>query len=222
MPTSTSTAEALAAVSPATPSEPGRRRRPSPGTITTAAFWLGTRAALVVFTVLACWLLRVDSGGRLTGPTRWFLERFTWWDSFHFLRIADRGYLSLAKGGGDQAFFPGYPIAIALVRPLAGGNAALAGFVVSVVAGTVAAVVLWHLGRIATGTARGGTIAVMMLAVAPFGFFLVTVYSEALFLACAFGSWAAGQTRRWWLAGALAGLASLVRINGLSLAVALG
>jgi hypothetical protein len=93
---------------------------------------------------------------------------------------------------------------------------------VSVVAGTVAAIVLWHLGRLTTGTRNGGWVAVTMLAVAPYGFFLVTVYSEALFLACTFGAWAAGLTRRWWLAGALAGLASLVRINGLFLAVALG
>ena len=60
---------------------------------------------------MACWLLRIDSGGRLGGPTRWFLERFTWWDSFHFLRIVERGYLALDRGGGDQAFFPGYPLA---------------------------------------------------------------------------------------------------------------
>jgi Mannosyltransferase (PIG-V) len=219
MPTSSSTAEAPVTVPAGPPRK--RRRRPAAATLTAAGFWLGTRAALVVFTVLACWLLRIDGGGRLSGPTRWFLERFTWWDSFHFLRIADRGYLSLDRGGGDQAFFPGYPLAIALVRPLTGGNAALAGFVVSVLAGTVAAVVLWHLGRLATGTPRGGWIAVTMLAVAPYGFFLVTVYSEALFLACAFGAWAAGLTRRWWLAGALAALASLVRINGLFLAAAL-
>ena len=114
-----------------------------------------------------------------SGSTRWFLERFTWWDSFHFLRIVDRGYLSLAKGGGDQAFFPGYPIAVRALMPLTGGNAAMAGFVVSVLAGTVAAAVLWHLGRIATGSERGGRAAVLVLAVAPYGFFLVTVYSEA-------------------------------------------
>src|SRR3954469_10099717 len=224
MPTSSSTAEAPSPFTEGRAQPPALRRRrwPSAQVLAVAGFWLATRAALVVFTVMGCWLLRVDSGGRLSGPTRWFLERFTWWDSFHFLRIVDRGYLSLDRGGGDQAFFPGYPLAIVLVRPLTGGNAALAGFVVSVLAGTVAAVALWPLGRLVTGTPRGGWIAVTRLAVAPYGFFLVTVYSEALFLACAFGAWAAGMTRRWWLAGVLAGLASLVRINGLFLAVALG
>src|SRR5690349_8989722 len=127
MPTSSSTAEAPAAVAAQPASR--RSRRPSPEILAVVGFWLATRAALVVFTVMACWLLRVDGGGRLSGPTRWFLERFTWWDSFHFLRIVDRGYLPLPVGGGDQAFFPGYPLAIAAVRPLAGGNAALAGFV---------------------------------------------------------------------------------------------
>src|SRR5947209_6084546 len=159
---------------PARPPRGRLLRRPSSGTVEAVAFWLATRAGLVVFTVMACWLLGIDKGGRLAGPTRYFLERFTWWDSFHFLRIVDRGYLSLKIGGGDQAFFPGYPLAIRAVMPLTGGNAALAGFVVSVVAGTVAAAVLWHLGRLATGSPWGGRIAVLMLAVAPFGFFLVT------------------------------------------------
>jgi hypothetical protein len=207
--------------SPAAP--PSRRllRPPAMGTVEAVAFWLATRAALVGFTVMACWLLRIDKGGRLAGPTRYFLERFTWWDSFHFLRVVDRGYVDLRNGGGDQAFFPGYPLAIRAVMPLTGGNAAMAGFVISVVAGTVAAAVLWHLGRLATGSPRGGRIAVLMLAVAPYGFFLVTVYSEALFLAFALGAWAAGLTRRWWLAGILAGLATGVRINGIFLGVAL-
>src|SRR3954470_16484169 len=219
MPTSSSTAEAPVTVPAGPPRK--RRRPPSAATPTAAGIRLGTRAALVVFPVLACRLLRIDGGGRLSGPTRWFLERFTWWDSFHFLRIVDRGYLSLGQGGGDQAFFPGYPLAIAAVRQLTGGNAAMAGFVVSIAAGTVAAVVLWHLGPVTTGTPNGGWVAVTVLAVAPYGFFLVTVYSEALFLACALGAWAAGLTRRWWLAGVLAALASLVRINGIFLTAAL-
>ena len=226
MPTPSSTADSRTTpprpvAAPPAPARRPRLPRPSRTTLAVAGFWLGTRASLVLFTVLACWLLRVDHGGRLTGPTRWFLERFTWWDSFHFLRIADRGYLPISQGCCDQAFFPGYPVAIRLVMPLTGGNAALAGFVVSVVAGTVAAVVLWHLGRLATGSAQGGRAAVVLLAVAPYGFFLVAVYSEALFLACALGAWAAGLTRRWWLAGVLTALATLVRINGLFLAVAL-
>jgi Mannosyltransferase (PIG-V) len=227
MPTSSSTADSSTALSPAVAAgpEPVDRRRglipPSRTTLAVAGFWLGTRAALVVFTALACWLLRIDSGGRLTGPTRWFLERFTWWDSFHFLRIVDRGYLPLPQGCCDEAFFPGYPLAIRLVMPVTGRNAAMAGFVVSILAGTAAAAVIWHLGRLATGNPGGGWVAVVALAVAPYGFFLVTVYSEALFLACALGAWAAGLTRRWWVAGTLAALATLVRINGLFLAVAL-
>ena len=199
--------------------EPGDGHRA--GTLQAVGFWLASRVALGAFTVAVCWLMRVDSGGRLTGPTRWFLERFTWWDSFHFLCIVERGYLPLESGCCDQAFFPGYPLAIRAVLPLAGGNAALAGLMVSLLAGAAAAGVLWHLGRLVTGTVAGGGLAVLTLVLAPYGFFLITVYSEALFLACALGAWAAGLTRRWWVAGVLAALASLVRINGLFLAAAL-
>ncbi len=103
MPTPSSTADSRTTpprpvAAPPVPARRPRLPRPSRTTLTVAGFWLGTRASLVVFTVLACWLLRVDHGGRLTGPTRWFLERFTWWDSFHFLRIVDRGYLPHLAG----------------------------------------------------------------------------------------------------------------------------
>src|ERR1043165_7072470 len=125
MPTSSSTAEAPAAVAAQPASR--RSRRPSPEILAVVGFWLATRAALVVFTVMACWLLRGDGGGRLSGPTRWVPQRVTRGGSFHFLPIADRGSLALPVGGGDQAFFPGYPLAVAAVRPLAGGNAAMAG-----------------------------------------------------------------------------------------------
>jgi hypothetical protein len=102
-----------------------------------------------------------------------------------------------------------------------GGNLALAGVVVSFLAGCVAAVLLWHLGARATGSAGGGRTAVLLLAVAPYGIFLSAVYTEALFLALALGAWWAGLHRRWWVAGLLAGLATGVRINGLFLAAGL-
>lgn len=202
-------------------------RRLPPGTLEAAGLWLGTRAALVLFSVLSTWLLGLAGPARervggtpLTGPTAWFLERFTWWDSFHFLRIADVGYFPPGLDCCDQAFLPGYPIAVAGLAPLLGGDLALSGFVVSVLASTVAAVCLWHLAERAVGPGAGRT-AVLLLAVMPYGFFLTAVYTEALFLACATGAWLAGLHRRWWFAGALAAAATLVRVNGLFLALGL-
>lgn len=204
-------------------------RRPllGAGTREALTLWLSTRVALVAFSVLATWLLDLADAGRgrpggthLTGGTAWFLERFTWWDSFHFLRIADVGYLPPGLPCCDQAFQPGYPLVIAAVGPLAGGDLALAGFLVSVVLGAVAAVGLHRLAESVAGEGAGRT-AVLLLAVVPYGFFLTAVYSEALFLALAVFAWLAGLRRRWWLAGVLAGAATAVRVNGLFLALGL-
>ena len=149
------------------------------------------------------------------------LDRFTYWDSFHFTRIAERGYLPPGLPCCDQAFFPGYPLAIRVLSPLTGGNAMLAGILISLAASTVAAVMLWQLA-IAQGLGpRVAATAVVLLGVAPYGIFLAAVYSEALFLAVTVAAWWAAVTRRWWLAGALAAAATAVRVNGMFLVAAL-
>lgn len=175
--------------------------------------------------VLSSWLLGVDPALRGRDFGRWILERFTWWDSWHFLRIADVGYPPHTCC--DQAFFPGYPLVIRALSPLFGSDLMLAGLVTSELAGAAAAVLLWHL---ASGPMPGmgaaarpilGKHAVLYLAFAPYGVYLSVVYGESLFLACTLAAWLAATRRRWWWAGLLAGAAAAVRINGAFLAVAL-
>ena len=108
-----------------------------------------------------------------------------------------------------------------MLSPLTGGNVMLAGILVSLAAGTVAAVMLWQLA-IAQGLGpRVAATAVVLLGVAPYGIFLAAVYSEALFLAVTVAAWWAAVTRRWWCAGALAAAATAVRVNGMFLVAAL-
>lgn len=184
--------------------------------------WWASRAGLFLAVVGISYVLALPPGGRIHGPGSWLLERFVWWDSFHFLRIVERGYLPPELPCCDQAFFPGYPLLTAALRPLAGGNAVLSGLLVTQVAASVAVVLLARLAtRSAGGDARVGRNAVILLAVTPFGLFLSSVYSEALFLALSLGAWLAADRRRWWWAGLLAGAAAAVRINGLFLAAAL-
>ncbi len=199
----------------------------SAGTREALTVWLATRTALVAFSLVATWVLgladaaRERTGGTpLTGSTAWFLERFTWWDSFHFLRIADVGYLPPDLPCCDQAFLPGYPAAIAAVAPLLGGDLAVAGVVVSVVTSALAAVLLWHLAEQLVGSGAG-RVAVLLLAVAPYGFFLTAVYSEATFLALAVGAWLAGLRGHRLVAGLLAAAGTATRINGLFLTAGL-
>ena len=193
--------------------------------------WWASRASLFVVVTGISWVLALPGPSRITGPAGWLAERFVWWDAFHFLRIADRGYLPPELPCCDQAFFPGYPFATRAVGLLVGRNWVLAGLLVTQVAASAAAVLLWRLaaqpGTRAEGGAGGthhplvGRHAVLLLATAPFGLFLSSVYSEALFLALSLGAWSAGLRRRWWVAGLLAALAAATRINGLFLAAAL-
>lgn len=152
----------------------------------------------------------------------WWLDRFSAWDSYHFVRIATLGYLPPGLDCCDQAFFPGYPMLMAALAPITGGSVTGAGLLISLVAGAVAAGLLWTLVREdARGGAPAARRAVTMLALAPTGFFLASVYTEALFLALALGAWLLATRRHWWLAGVLAALATGVRVNGLFLAAAL-
>ncbi len=207
--------------------------------------WVASRVLLAVTMVTVGWWLQFDLAQRQASPWQWAVARFTWSDSFHYLRIARVGYLPPELPCCDQAFFPGYPLLLALTRPLAGGDLPLAGVVVSLVASTVAAVGLWRLAadvaadraaaeRVAAGVAAAdgaaaagavpaqvGWTAVGLLALAPYGVFLTSVFTESTFLACAVWAWWCARTGRWWWAGALAGVASLVRVNGLFLAAGL-
>jgi hypothetical protein len=63
--------------------------------------------------------------------------------------------------------------------------------------------------------------AAWFLLIFPTAYFLHIGYTEALFMALVLGSFLAARTERWWLAGALGGLAALARINGLVLIPAL-
>ena len=182
--------------------------------------WLASRALVLVLAVAVSPLLARQ--GRELHPAPWPFDRLAGWDTWHFTRIAERGYLPPGLPCCDQAFFPGYPALIRLVMPFTAGSALAAGVLVTLAAGAVAAVLLYRLALQLSGDERTARAAVLYLSVAPFGVFLTAVYSEALFLALSLGAWLASVRRRWWLAGAVAAGASLVRVNGLFLAVALG
>jgi hypothetical protein len=181
--------------------------------------WCGSRALLAGLVVLWAWATGVAAPLLADDRGRWLAERFTWWDSWHYVRIAEVGYLPPGLPCCDQAFFPGYPVLMSVLAPLVGGSVILAGLLVSWVAGGAAASVLY---RLAEEQARGsGRWAVVFLAVAPLGVFFTAVYTEALFLALSLGAWLLGRRRHWWWAGLVAAGACAVRVNGLFLVAAL-
>lgn len=187
-----------------------------------AGWWLASRAVVMAAVLLVA---RLGGIGPETHPLRdghWVLDRFAYWDSFHVIRIAEDGYFAPGRTCCDQSWFPVYPMLMRALRPVFLGSTVAAGIAISVVASTVAALVLWRLVLDRTGSRPAARWAVVTLAAAPYAVFLVNVYTEALWLAAALAAWWAAQRRHWWLAGLAAALATGVRVNGLFLVLGLG
>jgi hypothetical protein len=96
----------------------------------------------------------------------------------------------------------------------------VSAFLVTGVASLFVAPLLYRLVRLEEGPAVAMRAAWFLL-IFPTAYFLHIGYSEAVFLTLALGSFLAARTGRWWLAGALGGLAALTRVNGLVLIPAL-
>jgi hypothetical protein len=187
-----------------------------------ALVWLGVR--LVGLLALA-WLADVNGEA--------LRNRLTLWDGQWLLGIAGNGYgdvpLGLVDAFGRRtaatplAFFPGYPLAVSVLRFLSGTDLVTAGLLVSLVAGVVLAYGLARIGQLVPGgSERAGLVLVALVAAAPMGVVWSMTYSEALFCACA--PWAlVGLLRRnWVLAGWCTALAGLVRPTAAALVGAVG
>jgi hypothetical protein len=128
----------------------------------------------------------------------------------------------------NYAFLPAYPFAMKVVAAPAVAlgmepvtAAAFAGVAVSLAAALGAMFAVHRLARRHLGE-DGAVRAAFYLLIFPTGFFLAQVYSEAFFLAAAFGSLAFVADRRPLPAGLLAIVAVLTRPVGLALVLAIG
>jgi Mannosyltransferase (PIG-V) len=176
------------------------------------AFWLGAAAALI-------WAPATER--RLIGDAYGTLSDFLFrslsqWDARWFLQIATHGYEEVPQAA---AFFPVYPAIVHGVAWLT-GSLLVAGVLVSLVSGAVAAWVLAQIARPLLGD-RGAHDVVLYLALCPVAFVFTSLYSEGLFLALAAGSFLAAMRGRPLLAGVLGGFATGTRLIGLALLPAL-
>jgi len=168
----------------------GRTVRSRPTDVMALRLWLLSRVAVFALVSAAGWLF-ADRAAR--SPTH-YLDRWTQWDTVHYLTIAHWGY-----GGGPggpqvplEAFFPGFPLTMRAVHVVLGIGYLTAGLVISFVAGGVAIVAL---ARLAADEAGGGDLGevlaertVLLFLLAPSAIFLAAAYTEALFLV--FALWA--------------------------------
>jgi hypothetical protein len=199
----------------------------------------GTDAQLVGLTLvmkaalLAWGLAAVTLFG--SGPPDGLLEPWDRWDAPHYTDLAVFGYRAIDDGslvgpGGYRSIYPGdldlyivfYPLFPWLVSGVMAvlGDPVLAAFVVSGVASLFIGPLLFRVVAADEGDADGRRAAVFAL-IFPTAYFLHIGYTESLFLALALGSFLAARRDRWWLAGVLGALATLARVNGLVLILAL-
>ncbi len=187
----------------------------SPSDRTALGIWLVSRVAVLALSWPAAFIFR----GPSKSPQGW-LQLWQNWDAVRLADIAQYGYFSPAERlyPNQIAFFPGLPVVLDAVHAII-RQWTVSGLVVSFVAGAVAVVAL---SRIAEQHYRAdsGRRAVLFLVVSPAAIFLAAGYTEALFLALAATSWLSVKNGRWVAAAALAGIASVVRVNGLFLCVA--
>ena len=153
------------------------------------------------------------------------------WDAPHYLDLAVFGYRADDPGNlpmfsklGDLplfiVFYPLFPWLVGAVNAVL-GDPVWSAFVVTTVASLFVAPLLYRLVRHDEEPGVAMRAAFFAL-VFPTAYFLHLPYTEPLFLGLVLGSFLAARNDRWWLAGALGGLAAVTRINGLILIPALG
>ena len=148
-----------------------------------------------------------------------WMEIWNRWDAVHYLRLAEKGYVSTGEGSVSIVFYPLYPWLVR-VAAFVTQNYLAAAFVVSGIASVAAGLLLQRLVRADESEAVARN-SVWFLFIFPTSYFLHIGYTESLFLALILGSFLAARGDRWGIAGLLGACACLTRVNGLLLAPAL-
>ena len=203
---------------------PSRRSRPRVHRVSwrTSAMealpiWLASRLGVAMLGFAGAWVL---SDRKAQDVPSW-LEGWQNWDADLFVKVAQFGYPpTTAYADRTEVDFPAMPIALRIVHFFV-RNWTVAGLVVSLVAGAVAAVALYHLAAMEWGPDAGRR-AVTYLVCFPYAVFLFVGYSEGLFLAFATTSWVYVKKERWREASLLCAGASFTRLLGVCLALGLG
>jgi hypothetical protein len=151
-----------------------------------------------------------------------FADGLCRWDCQWYVRIVETGYDPFPVPGminaGNWAFFPLFPLLVALVRLVTGLPTMVAATGLSIALSVVSARIAWPLlGR----DIRAYTLFSAFLLSGPFSIYFTTFYTEALFLFLTVCVFAALRDRRFLLAGILAGLLSATRIVGVFIVFAI-
>jgi hypothetical protein len=180
--------------------------------------WAGSRVAVYLLIAMAGWTQRQPklagaSFGAFFGP-------LGGWDAGWYRWIAHYGYDPAIAHGNTPAFFPLYPLVWRAAGFVVPGPTELPATLVSSLCFAGALCLLYRMTQARYDEAMARR-TVLYLAIFPLTFVFSLPYAESLFLLLSLAAFAASWHRRWWLAGALAGLAAVTRPVGIALLPAL-
>ena len=184
------------------------------------AIWTMSKLSILLFSYISLWILTELEAQDLQFKdklvTFWDLSIWNQWDVTNYISIAEKGY-SISELETNIAFFPGFPLVIKLFAylPITFIQSA---FIVTFVGGIFASIFLNKLA-VKEGDVSYSTLIAWVLA--PMSLFLFIPYSESLFCGFAFAAWYFAKQNKWFISGLLIFSASMIRVNGIFLTVAI-
>lgn len=166
--------------------------------------------------ILVVWIVSIAAVAYLgfsyfPHPQTLFLQSWANFDGGHYLSIAQHGYLTKQQ----YAFFPLYPMLINLIARLT-GDYLIAGLLISLVSLLLVLNLFYSLINFDFGK-KFAEIGILLLLLFPTAFYLLSVYTESLFLFLSLATFLAMKKKNFLLATITAALASATRITGIPL-----
>ncbi len=174
--------------------------------------FLVTRVPIIVIAELASVIIAQRVGEHSAVSSMPILAVWGRWDAVHYLDIARQGYF-----GTDMAFFPLYPMLIAVLGSLVGSNL-IAALVISNAALFFGLLFFYKLVEHQYNR-HVAQRAVFYISIFPTAIFFSAVYTEALFFALTVASFYYIRERHWVTAGIIGFLAAMARVEGVLLVV---
>jgi Gpi18-like mannosyltransferase len=170
-------------------------------------------ALALQFLVLYCAYRTTSTTGSLSDFWHLFRERFTnGGDNPHYLYIAEHGYPRSGDQANQLVFFPLYPAALWLGHLLV-GSYTTGGLLISWLCWGGACVTVLDLAALHLDRSRA-LVAVGLLALYPFSFFSMGLYTESMFLLLSGQCLLRLERGQWRTAGVIGFLAALCRTQG--------
>ena len=188
----------------------------------TLSIFLATRLAFLLLTYFGRALVRDPAlvGQNQLGFSGYLMDAWFYRDSQWYLAIVQHGYHYFGRGHVSAvAFFPVYPLLVAILQAATGMDVGVAAMVVSNLSFLGALIYLRRLCEREFDPAVARR-AVFYLAIFPTAFFTFAAYSESLFLLLSIACFYYMRGERWWIAGLLGGLAAATRVLGVLLMLA--